>query len=515
MSKIAGIDLGTTFSSISVLNELGHPQIVPNMDGERITPSVVYFPIDGQAPMVGTPAKNLRGSEPGRVFSQFKRAMDKPYDLYKSGYGEAADTLETFRGEIITPTLLSSLILKKLVDDASHHEGEEIEDVVISVPAYFKETQRDATVRAGENIGLNVLALVNEPTAAAIQYGRQGNPNGNIMIFDLGGGTFDVSIVSTSGGDLQILTSQGDARLGGCDFDQALAEYCEARFAEQASGELFDKDFTREQLEADCENLKKGLSKVTTRSLQLSGPGGRTKVEVSRDEFSNLIDRWLSKIELIVESALHEIEVSAGDISETVLVGGSTRVPAVHDLVERIMGKPPIVAPNVDEIVALGATIRAGLEAKDTAPEKLTPAARVQLDSFTMTDVANAAFGTFILDDQGLFNDVLIAKNTPLPHEVSKTYYTVADDQAALHCQVTQGSSRNCDDVDIIHDGELALPTGRRAGQPVTITYSYDASQTMHCRFRDEKAGKDYNVDLHPDTAKNGADDLFDDLLID
>jgi len=517
MSKIAGIDLGTTFSAIAVLNELGQPQIVPNADGERITPSVIYFNPDEKRVLFGAEAKNSRGTHPDRVFAKFKRNMHQPKDLFPPIEDRTHEMIQSFGEDSITPVYLSSMLLKKLVKDASHQESCEIKDVVISVPAWFKEAQRNATREAGLMAGLNVIALVNEPTAAALQYGSQGVTNGKVMVFDLGGGTFDVSILSIDGKEVTVLTSCGDPELGGCDFDLALVKHCEAKYRAEKSGDLYDDGFTREQLEADCEQLKKSLSKVSPQKVNIHGADGRVTITITAEEFAKLIDPYLSRIELLMESALHEVNLAPEDIDKTLLVGGSSRIPSVHDLVARVMGEKPETAPNVDEIVALGAAIRAGLEVKDSAPDKLTEAAKNELDSFDVIDVANSSFGTLTLSvpENGVINDVLIPKNTQLPHEVAKTYYTVSDDQSSIRCEVTQGESRHADDVDVIHNGLLELPAGRPAGQPIEISYSYDVSQRMHCRFKDVNSGKEHQVDLHPEDSEAPTDDLFDDLLID
>ena len=516
MAKIAGIDLGTTFSAIAVLNELGQPQIVPTKDGERILPSAVFFdPENQQRALVGTEAKNSRGSNPDRVFTQFKRAMDTPDDLYPSSADRAPNTIETHNDQKITPVYLSSLVLKKLADDASHHEGETIRDVVISVPAYFKETQRNATRRAGEMAGLNVLSLVNEPTAAALHYSSQGNLNGKFMIFDLGGGTFDVTLLSIEGKEVHIITSGGNPKLGGCDFDLCLLKSFEDRYAAEQEGDLYDEGFTREDLERLCEDTKKRLSKTEKQKEYIRGSSGRVEANIHRDEFSNLIDPFLSQMELTMESILHEAGLGPGDIDQTLLVGGSTRIPAVSALVGRVMGKTPVTAPNVDETVALGAAIRAGLEMKDADPSKLTPAAQRELGSYDVIDVANSSYGTLVLSDNELKNDILIPKNSPLPFQVSKTYFTVSDNQTAVECSVTQGEGTHPRDVDMIHEGSLKLPPGRERGQPIEVTFAYDVSQEMHCSFKDSQTGNVHEVDLHPKSDSSTSDDLFDDLLID
>ena len=518
MAKVAGIDLGTTFSAIAILNEVGKAEIVPNRDGDRITPSAVSFDLDRERPMVGTEAKNRRSDEEHRLktFVHFKRSMNEPDQVYTPHGRSSENYLRSFKGEEITPVFLSALVLKKLVDDASHHCGERIDDVVISVPAYFAQIQREGTMRAAKMAGLNVIDLVNEPTAAAIYYTTQREVSGKIMIFDLGGGTFDVTILSVAGSEVEILTSRGDSKLGGTDFDTRIADVVKTRYETERNGPLIDGDTNIELLEQDCENLKKRLSKVPQQKLPMSGASGRYACPFTDADLEQTIAAELSRIELLMEATLDEIGLKPSDISQTLLVGGSTRTPAIQTLVERVMGKPPETAPNVDEIVALGAAIRAGIHVNKVSPNKLTAAAQKAMNSFDVVDIANVSYGTLCLNDDGTrrVNDILIPKNTPLPCEVSKTYYTVSDGQESINCNVTQGESLYEDLVDLIHQEPLSLPPGRPRGQPIEVTYSYDASQIMHCRFRDSGTGTVHEVDLSPGAEGDDTDDLSD-LLID
>ncbi len=490
MGKIAGIDLGTTFSALAVLNELGKPETVPNADGERITPSTVFFAEDGVI-LVGEEAVNACSSEPKNGARWVKRSMGLDYFP------------DEVNNKKWTPAELSAFILKKLKEDCGAQVGE-IHDAVITVPAYFDEARRKATMDAGKLAGLNVVGIVNEPTAAALYYATQYSVGGRIMVFDLGGGTFDVTLMDVNGQQIDILCSRGDHQLGGIDFDKSLLSIMEKKYKEETSGVLITDDENKAKLMVEAETLKKTLSKRKTATATLYGDSGQCKFKVSREDFEESISPLMARISMLVEDVLDEAETEPEDVSSVLLVGGSTRLPAVQNRLQKLFNFAPTCAVNVDECVALGAAIHAGLRLMKDSPSKVTKKIASGLDKIGLQEVCNHCYGTLAMthdektDRDILANDVLIKKNTPIPCTVSKTYYTAAAGQTSVDAKVTQHSTAttDADIANVVASGSLQLPPGRPAGQPVIITYSYDENQRMRCEFKDEKSGKTLILDI-------------------
>lgn len=484
MTNFVGIDLGTTFSAVARLNSIGKPEIVPNSEGERITPSVVYFPSeDPGRPLIGSDAKNARSLEPDRVVAEVKRIM-----------GEASTAIE-LDGKSYSPEAISAFILDKLRKDAIQQIGA-ISDAVITVPAYFEESHRKATMDAGEIAGLKVRAIVNEPTAAALFYATQHDINGKVVVYDLGGGTFDVTVMNVNGKKIDIISSNGDRHLGGIDFDNSLLDLLNRKYKKHFATELITSEGDRGKYLETVETLKKTLSRREKGSVSLAGPAGQHRFEITRDEFEELISPVIAKSEMLVEMALDEAGLVPKDVDKVLLVGGSCRIPFVQTRLQAIFGFQPSLEVNVDECVALGAAIHAGLRASESSDVAVPAGVAAGLRDIQLVDVCNHSYGTIVvsLDEETgrnqLKNEILLAKNTALPCTRTETYYTVADGQNSLRICVTQGESDDPEYVKVLFDDHMPLPQNRPAGRPVEITYTYDKNQRMHCLFKDVESGK-------------------------
>lgn len=493
MSNIVGIDLGTTFSALAVLNDIGKPEIIPNSEGERVTPSVIYFAEDEPGKTwVGRTALNLQKENAKRCVRWVKREMcNKDYRIN-------IDDKEW------SPSELSSLILRKLQQDCSQTSGD-IKDVVISVPAHFDEFGRKATMEAGKMAGLNVIGIVNEPTAAAIFYATRHQVSGRVLIYDLGGGTFDVTVADVDGQDVKILCSEGDHKLGGIDFDNKIVEKFETSFQEEHGCNLIGTEEERAEFENQAEDVKKSLSRRPTVKQMLYKRDKNVKFEISRDEFEEAISPILAQTDLLVEMALEGAKTKPSEIDQVILVGGSTRIPAVKSRLEKMFGSPPTIAVNVDESVALGAALHAGLIQLRTKPDSVSTGVAAGLANINLGDCCNHSYGTLALsrdEETGEFslkNSIIIKKNTPLPCEQFATFYTVSDGQLLVDVDITQGGDDGCEPEwvpNTIKTEPFKLPPNRPAGRPIKATYSYDLAQRMHCTFLDEESGRKLEVDL-------------------
>lgn len=503
MSNVVGIDLGTTMSAIAVLNTVGKPEIIPNKDGDRITPSVIFFENDKKI-LIGEEAKNTAATDANSVAKEFKREMhneDYSFNVHGNSY---------------TASDLSSFILKKLTQDASLQVGN-IDEVVISVPAYFKESQRNATMKAGELAGLNVISIINEPTAAALYYASTVKIKGKGLVYDLGGGTFDVTVTQTDGKDIQIIASEGDHHLGGVDFDISMLELMENKYSKETNGKLYLDTNDKQEFMLLAEDLKKSLSTRTSIKQKLSGEDGKITVEISQAEFEEKISTYISRTELLVEQVLDEADFEPEDIDYILLVGGSSRIPTIQKSIKRLMGKEPIIAVNVDEAVALGAAIKAGLVMVKNNPDSVSSTIAKEMNTIKVGDVANHSYGTIsITYDENLQkhiskNSIIIKKNTPLPAKAVDTFYTVSDGQSVVDISITQGEDSDPDFVDTVYQGDMELPANRPKGQPIEFTYIYDENQMMKCIFRDIDSGilKEVSVHLGIDTEKKNTLDAF------
>jgi molecular chaperone DnaK len=502
MANMVGIDLGTTFSALAALNAIGKPEIVPNADGERLTPSAIYFDEENSDIIrVGIEAINSRRLNAQRSVRWIKRHMgDQQYH-------------KNIDGKDWTPVELSSLILKKLKQDCSVGD-EQINDVVISVPAHFDEVRRKATMDAGAMAGLNVIGIVNEPVAAALYYATTREVTGKVLVYDLGGGTFDVTIMNVNGHQMDIICSQGDHALGGVDFDQKILELLEQSYRDKFNSDLISSDEERAKFEDEAEDIKKTLSRRPVAKKLLYGPAGSMKMEVTREMFEEVISPLISRADILVEVALEEAKLKPSDINKVLLVGGSTRIPLVQQRLEKMFGTAPETAVNVDECVALGAALHAGLTMLREKSEELSAGVSSGLKDINLTDVCNHSYGTICapIDEKTgkrvIQNRIILKKNTPLPCESSQMFYTLADGQTDLEATITQGEDTAVEYVNKIATHKFKLPPNRPADRPIKVTYSYDVNQRMHCRFEDVESGKTLEVDLclgrEDDKSKSG-----------
>jgi molecular chaperone DnaK len=482
-----GIDLGTTYSAVAVLNHAGRPEIVPNVDGERITASAVYFQQSGPV-VIGNDAVNAAGGWPDRVVRWVKREMGNDQWSFEID-GRPHGAVE-----------LSALILKKIKQDTEQILGP-IDAAVITVPAYFDELRRKATMDAAKLAGLEVLRIINEPTAAALAYASSGTMLGKLLIYDLGGGTFDVSIVEVaSPSDVSVIASEGDHRLGGHDFDLRLAEHFDAAFRKEFGESLLDDPVSRHETIQEAERVKRTLSKLESAPASLRKGGRSTGLTVTRDVFEQLTNDLLSRTEMLIENALDGPGLRPADIDGVVLVGGSTRLPAVQRMLQKRFGKPPIRTVNPDEAVALGASIQAAIILADRGESDLPASKAREVAAISLSDVTNHSYGTIALEDSaGVMmerNSIIIPKSTPIPCSITKSYYTVMDSQTQIECQITQGEDLDPEFVNTLAAEVMELPPGRPANQEIAVTFSYDANGRMACDFHDLASGRRKHFDL-------------------
>jgi len=394
--------------------------------------------------------------------------------------------------------------LKKLKQDCSL-DNNEIHDAVISVPAHFDEVRRKATMDAGTMAGLNVIGIVNEPVAAALYYATTREVSGKVLVYDLGGGTFDVTILDVKGHQVGIVCSQGDHSLGGIDFDRKVLELLEKSYRDKFGSELIGSDEDRAKYEDEAEDIKRTLSRRNVAKIMLYGPAGNMRVEITREMLEQAISDLMNRADILVEVALEEAGVEPSTIDEVLLVGGSTRIPLVRQHLEKMFGFAPETAVNVDECVGLGAALHAGLTMLRERPEAVPPGISNGLRDINLTDVCNHSYGTVCapLDKETgrrvIANRIILNKNTPLPCEASQTFYTLTEGQSELEVTVTQGEDTDVEYVKKIATHKFELPSDRPAGCPIKVTYGYDVNQRMHCKFEDVQSSKVLEVDLSLD----------------
>lgn len=489
MANIAGIDLGTTFSALAILNAIGKPEIVPNADGDRLTPSAIFFDEDNPGIRVGIEAINSRYLNAQRSVRWIKRHMGDP------NYRKNID------GKDWTAVELSALILKKLKEECSAEHGE-IRDTIISVPAHFDEVRRKATMDAGSLAGLNVIGIVNEPVAAALFYATSREVSGRVLVYDLGGGTFDVTIMDVKGHKMDIICSQGDHALGGIDFDQKILEILQRNYKDKFGVELIGSEEDRAKYEDEAEDIKKTLSRREIAKKMLYGPAGNMRVEITRETFEQAVSSLIARTEILLEVALEEAGIKPSDIDNVLLVGGSTRIPLVQQRIEKMFGFVPEITVNVDECVALGAALHAGLTMLREKPNEVSAGIARGLQDINLTDVCNHSYGTIcapIDKETGrrvIANRIILQKNTPLPCEATQMFYTMTEGQTKLEITITQGEDTSPEYVNKIATYKFELPPNRPAQCPIKVTYSYDVNQRMHCKFEDIESGKALEVDF-------------------
>ena len=493
MAKIIGIDLGTTFSAIAELDDLGNPEVLSNPDNNsKITPSVVYIGKNDKV-FVGDKAKDAAIAEPNRVAMEVKRQMENEvfFDPSKGEFIEGKKSSKNY-----TPSQISSLILSKLKGYSSG-----VKKAVITVPAMFADRARTATMDAAKLAGIEVLELINEPTAAILHYANLPGVNisGRVLVFDLGGGTFDVTIAKVQGKSVDVITSRGDKNLGGTDFDREIVKILSEKYKKEKKVPLNEKDKNFLDI---AEKLKRILSVKDKASEVIDGPKGPLKIEITKAQFEKSIQIYLEKIKMLMEEALDTAGCSHQQISETLLVGGSTRIPCVIETIKKIMKKTPKKGVNVDEAVASGAAIYAGLLSK----KDLNAAQKKSLNKVELQDICNLYLGTYALikdPERNMFvkiNSIIIPRDTKLPCSKTERYTTTHDGQEQIDCSVTQseGPEKDVEFIFELHNEKLDLPKGRPAGQPIDVTYSYDQSGVVHCQFLDVNSKKKYEIEIKP-----------------
>ena len=490
MGAYVGIDLGTTFSGVAFIDETGRPMVIHNAEGQNITPSCVAR-YDG-AIQVGEQARKAWGIDVENVAARFKRDMgtSKNYSL---------------DGQMYTPTELSAEVLKKLKRDAEAQIGE-ITEAVVTIPANYSQKAREATMSAAKISGLNINYIINEPTAAALYYAfKMGEELAGIYaVYDFGGGTFDVSIIRVSGQDVEVLAASGIARLGGDDFDRSCFEIVARKFEEETGEELSPDDYVIN----DAEEEKKSLSSRKRVMARVA----RQAIEVRREEYEDAISPLIAQAEMVCEATMEEAGVEPSDIQSIFLAGGSTRIPAVRESVARVFRQEPISTVNVDEIVALGAALYAAYKSDR---KDLSVAQENAIKKIVVSECANACFGTFALafneqrNQREKQNSIIIRKGQKIPCSVKESFYTVVENQTAVECTVTESTSPETDPrfVKVIWNGELPLPPNRPEGQEVEVTFGYNDSQIMSCKFKDLDSGEHVSIDLSMSGSSNDGTD--------
>jgi molecular chaperone DnaK len=478
MSKVIGIDLGTTNSCVAVL-EGGEPVVIPNAEGNRTTPSVVSF--KGGERIVGEAAKRQAITNPNTVIS-IKRFMG-------TNHKEEAE------GKTFTPQEISAIILQKLKADAEAYLGQKVEKAVITVPAYFNDSQRQATKDAGKIAGLEVLRIVNEPTAAALAYGLEKNEDQTILVYDLGGGTFDVSILELSEGFFEVKATSGDNKLGGDDFDQVIIDYLVTEFKKENGIDLANDKMALQRLKDAAEKAKKDVSGVLTTTISLpfitadaSGPK-HLEVNLTRAKFEELTASLVERTMGPTRQALKDAGLQPGQIDKVILVGGSTRIPAVQEAIKKFTGKDPHKGVNPDEVVALGAAVQAGVLTGD-------------VKDVVLLDVTPLSLGIETLG--GVFTK-LIDRNTTIPTSKSQVFSTAADNQTSVDIHVLQGERSMAADNKTLGRFQLTdIPPAPRGIPQIEVSFDIDANGIVNVKAKDMGTGKEQKITI---TSSSGLSD--------
>ncbi len=499
MAKIIGIDLGTTNSCVSVM-EAGDPQVIANAEGARTTPSVVGFTKDGER-LVGQVAKRQAVTNPQNTVYSIKRFMGRKHDEvlseekmvpYKITDRKDGVIVVEVVGKQYTPPEISAMVLQKLKKDAESYLGEEVKQAVITVPAYFNDSQRKATKDAGEIAGLEVLRIINEPTAAALAYGLDKKHDQKIAVYDFGGGTFDVSILEIGDGVFEVLSTNGDTHLGGDDIDQEIINWLVAEFKKDQGVDLSKDQMAVQRLKEAAEKAKIELSSTVTTDINLpfitadnNGPK-HLNVQLTRAKFEQMIDKFIQRSMEPCKKAIADAGLSVNEIHEVILVGGTTRIPAIQQAVKNYFGKEPHKGVNPDEVVAIGAAIQGAVLAGD-------------VKDIVLLDVTPLSFG---IETLGGVMTRLIERNTTIPTSKSQVFSTAADGQTSVEIHVLQGEREIA-----THNRSLGrftlegIPSSPRGVPQVEVTFDIDANGILNVRAKDKATGKEQRITI---TASSG-----------